>query len=271
MVQCYEFESYKDAIRAQLRSLKARHPHMTLRWAASQVGMQYTYLSKVLNDDNAHLSEDYLFSLSGTLKFTPQETDFLFLLRSRDVTQNPARSAQLRAQIARIRKTRHLKAQEVDGELLTEQMRYLMDPLAVVVHVSLDIEAFAREPHRLAEKLGVGREKLREVLDKLAELGLIQREEGRIVRVEPARSHYGKTHPLMAAHQHLMRVASQNHLSGNRPDENYNFMVTFSGDDECAAEIRRRFDRFIEEVEQLAQGAREKRTYQMNFDFFPWT
>lgn len=48
------------------------------------------------------------------------------------------------------------------------------------------------------------------------------------------------------------------------------FMVTFSGDEQCAAEIRRRFDRFIEEVEQLAQGARVKRTYQLNFDFFPW-
>jgi transcriptional regulator with XRE-family HTH domain len=269
----FAHEDYKEALRARIREVARKQKGMSLKRISEKISIQYTYLSKVLNDEKSHLGEDHLFALCQLLQMLPDEVDFIFLLRSQAMAQDPNRKTYLQNKLNLYRRKRELTAeiQGIQGSQLSEQMGYLFDPLCVVVHVSLFIKEYAANPRRLCVPLGISVERLQMCLKTLSTMQFIElQNNGTIVKVMKDQIHYGTDHPLMRVHQHLLRslgIAQQ--LKANE-QEKHSFMTTFSTDAVTVKEIQERFQSFLKEIEERVNSSRAEQTYQLNFDIFRW-
>ncbi|MBS1960628.1 MAG: helix-turn-helix domain-containing protein [Bdellovibrionales bacterium] len=93
--------SYKTCVKDRLRALRRERGALTQSYIADRLGVQASYLSRVLNSEKAHFSEDQLYRLLEALRFTEGEREYLFLLRSHAMTGLPERKAELERQIRR--------------------------------------------------------------------------------------------------------------------------------------------------------------------------
>src|SRR3954464_13045770 len=109
-MEIYQEADYKKAIRLRLKELGRVRKGMTLKKLAQKIPIQYTYLSKALNDEKTHLSEDALFTLAKLLEFFPDELDYLFLLRAHAMASRPERKEHLLGKILQIQKAHKLDA-----------------------------------------------------------------------------------------------------------------------------------------------------------------
>lgn len=273
-MHAFEATSYKTAIRDRLKELKLIRPALSFRFVAGEVPMQYTYLSKVLNSDVHHLSEDHLYRVAQLLEFTKQETEYLFLLRSKESTQSADRRQTLELEIARVRKAHQLRAPlaEVQSEVIAAEMSYLTDPFCPLVHGALTIETVRRQPKLLLDTLGIDLRRLRGVLRTLRDLKFIEtgKDELQVRKVLQSRLHFGTNHPLMRVHQQQVRAFGTQQLLKTPEDQKHGFQVTFSADAQTFEKIKTEFNAFISKVEKLVVPAGNENLYQLGFDLFRW-
>jgi hypothetical protein len=272
-VDVYSGEDYKALLRQRVKELGKLRPGFTLKRLAARIPVQYTFLSRSLNDGKTHLNDDHFYSACRVLEFFPEEIDYLSLLRAHALAQDPARKAYLRDRLNRIRRSQKISAsvQDFRGSELMHEMGYLFDPLCVLVHVSLYIPEYLANPRALCSVLGIEPKRLQEILGKLQQLSFIEcSETGKVERVLQGRIHYGTDHPLMRAHQNLLRGMSAQQLVRVPEEKKKSFMVTFSADEESFRKISARFDDFLKEIEGIVRDAPSRKTWQMNFDLFQW-
>jgi hypothetical protein len=101
----HEFDDYKTALKEFMAERRKQFgSRFTFERMAEACGIQKTYLSKVLNK-GGHLNPDQLFSACEYLKLSPNECDFLLLLRETQLALNPKRSALLKAKVEKARKS----------------------------------------------------------------------------------------------------------------------------------------------------------------------
>lgn len=270
----FEHDDYKRILRERTKELARIRPGFTLKRLAERIRIQYTYLSKVLNRAEAHLGEDHLFQACRFLELYPEETDYVLLLRARDASQDDSRRAHLARRLERMRRARRVRADvRGGGDVLVErEMEYLFDPLGVLIHVSLHIDRYREKPSLLASALGISDARLRGILVNLEKLGFIELGDGplKVRKVLQGRIHYSTEHPLMRVHQNLLRQYGATQLQRTPEADKHSFMATFTADAASAREIREAFQDFVSRVQAVAVKAPATRTFQMNFDLFPW-
>jgi hypothetical protein len=265
--------NYKLLLKLRVKELAQAGKPITLQSLAKKIPIQNTYLSKSFNHEKTHLNEDHLFRVCQILEFLPDETEYIFLLRSHDISQEPARKSILQKKINRIRvaKDRSAEMQEFGSRQLGPEMGYLFDPLCIIVHVALFIPEYARNPRALVSALGITQNQLRNILRKIEAAGYIELDSHDVIkRVSEQQIHYGTDHPLMRVHQNLLRQKTSLHLQTLNEDEKQSFMGTFSADPETVVEIKKKYRDFLKEVERLVIKAPSKNIFQMNFDLFKW-
>ena len=272
-----DFDDYKRALRARLKdSTRTAAKGLTLKRIAERIAIQYTYLSKVMNDPEIHLSEDHVFEIARILGFPPHEIDYLLLLRAHQTAKYPARKREIALRIDRAREGLGVSAaaRAAPGAAadFTNEMNYLFDPFASIVRVALYVPQFRQDPKRLGSPLGITMERLRGILKNLALIGFI--ETGgtafQIVKVHPEKLHFGKEHPLMRMHQYLSSIACQNALLKGDDADVENVQVKFTADENARRKIRTEFRKFLKVVEEIAGQAPNESLYQLNFQLFNW-
>lgn len=265
---------YKKTIQLRLKELNQTRKRLTLKKISEKIRIQYTYLSKALNDEKTHLNEDHLFALCGLLDLFPEEIDYILLLRAHCVAADPRRKAYLHAKLNQARKARHLNAsiQEAQSRQLAQDMAYLFDPLCLLTHVLLHIDEYFKNPRRICGAVGITPAKLNEILRKLNELEFIELspETGAVVRVMRGHIHYSTGHPLMRVHQSLLRTLSASQIQRVSEDDKHNMMVTFTGDAATFERIKVAFQKFLQEIEKTVVNAPSEHAYQLCFDLFKW-
>lgn len=270
----YSHTCYKRAVRSTVAELKKRKSSLTLAKLAGQIPVQYTFLSKALNDPKAHLNEDHLFKLGRLLELLPDEIDFLLLLRSQATASTPDRREYLSAKIEALRKERTLSADHVSrtGDRLRTEMSYLFNPMCMVVHAALFIREYEKDPRRLMNPLGLTEERLKEVLlileqNEFLELG---KTPFQIKEVKSKFPHYGPDHPLMRLHQQVVKGALVQKLSAIPESDKESFFVTFTMDETAFGEVKKRFRAFLQDIQKLTFECKHKNVYQLNFDLVKW-
>jgi hypothetical protein len=270
----YAETDYRQAIRTRLKERNLSRTPLTLKKIAAKIPVQYTYLSKALNDDKTHLNEDHLHSLCRILEFYPEEMDYLFLLRAHATSQDSGRKHYLQSRLDRFRKARKLNAsiQDYDRLQLTREGGYLFDPLCTVIHVALHIDEMAQNPRRLCAPLGISVDKLQECLRKLAQLDFLEVDSDgwTILKLNKGHIHYSTDHPLMRVHQNLLRSLGASQLVKLPEGKKHNFMVTFSAEPETLQMIQEAFQEFLEKIEKWVVSSRSRHAYQLCFDLFEW-
>lgn len=72
---------------------------MTQSFIATKLGLQPSYLSRVLNDEKAQFSEDQLYRILEVLQFNAWERDYLILLRTYETTALSGRRSEIEERI----------------------------------------------------------------------------------------------------------------------------------------------------------------------------
>lgn len=266
-MEAFAFKDYKDLLRHRCKE------RSTQRALADAARIQYTYVSKVLNTAHVHFNEDTLFAMCRHLGLGSEETDFALLLRARDAAASKELRADLERKIIDARERHKVAAKLRSGALeeIKKEMSYLLDPYCILVHVALYVERYKKDLAALAADFGLSTERLRAVLSKLAEAKFIELDaRGNVTRLLEERLHYDTTHPLMRAHQALLKQASMARLQQLDDERKVSFMAAFTGDETTLEQVRLEFNRFTARVQSLSEGAASRRPYVLQFDFFAW-
>lgn len=271
----FESDSYRFLVRERMKFLRQKKSSWTFKKMADHLGLQATYLSKVMNSDSAHLTEDALYSVCKVLQFSPQETDYAILLRSFEVTSNTERKRYLKAQIDRLR---HEKALDVDvkkrsSAALSNELEYLLDPMVVLLHVSLMSDTLRKDVRQLGSKLGIKVQKLKENLKILERNQLVKldpHDPWNVTHVEVWRTHFHRDHPLVRVSQNLMRQQALSRLSQTSEEEKHSMNFTFTFDKNSFEKLKIEFQNFLKKAEGLSKNSKHDEVYQMNFDLFKW-
>lgn len=271
----YDHEDYKLAIRGRVAQLKVTRKSLTLRKLADRLSIQHTYLSRCLNGDKAHLSEDHIYSLGRLLDLLPDEIDHLLLLRSYACTGDVHRKETLYARLDAARKSRlgSGEKKEFRYEDLQAEAAYLFTPLAVIVHVALFIKEYRLNPRALCSLLGITADRLKEVLrilDQSDYIVIADKDPFQIVEVKSKYPHFGREHPLMRAHQATLKTLLQSRLQQTSESDKESFMVTFSMDEKGFGRVRDEFKKFVTQIQQISTEGQHHHVYQMSFDFLRW-
>lgn len=273
----YSYSQYKSLLKDRLRFLRDSKPHLSWRFIALKIPMQPTYLSKALGESKAQLSEDDVFRICQWLEFRNEETEFVLLVRSANVTGEKERREFLIKKIEDLRKRRVVSADyvETQAEELGNEMDYLLDPMAVLVHGALFLSRFKNDPLLLCSQLGISETRLKKVLKSLQQCRYIAlgSEQFRIKEVFSKSPHFGREHPLTRIHQIAMKSVLMSRLSQTAEEDKESFLATFTMDEKNFAEVKAAFHEFIRKTQEIAQPSRQDKThklFQLNFDFLKW-
>ncbi len=270
----YQYAEYKQALKQRVLFLKQSKSQWTLKKLAEKIPVQYTFLSKVLNTKDTHLNEDHLFRAATALNFLPDEIDYLLLLRSSSVTGEFSRKEFLTKKIDHIKKQRNISADYsvMSSVNLQQEMRYLLNPLALITHVALSLPEIQKSPPRLGSLLGISQAKLTEILEILEanEFIEINKRKLEILKIKPARTHFSREHPLMRVQQSSLKNLLHTRMSQTPEDSKESFFVTFSMDEEGFSKVQELFKNFIKEVQSIKSQSKNTNLFQLSFDLLKW-
>lgn len=273
-MEILDYDDYKTALKEAVKSNRRSRKSLTLRYLAEQLPIQYTYLSKALNDSKTHLNEDHLFRASRILGLLPDETEYLLTLRAQALASSSERKEYLQSKIDQLKRGRHLQAENQvwSSNALKHQMEYLFNPLAVLVKVALPIKEVQRNPKILCQKLGITVHELRQTLAILEANGYLElKSDGITIQaIKKGQVHFGKDHPLMRVHQNLIRTAINDTLLKTSEEDKHSFLATFTADRKTYEKIREEFERFLKKVQALVGDSRHENVFQLSFDLFKW-
>ena len=252
----YQELNYKKILKLQIKEKQKTTKSFSLKKVAEMIPVQYTYLSKVLNQEGADLNEDHLFSVCRILGFRHEETEFIINLRAWSLAQDLDRKKFLYGKLETQRKQKKLNAEHesIDQAKLNNEYGYLLNPLCVVVHIAMTSQILRKNPSILCTRLGLSQKQLKEILKTLAINDLIDLSvDGLNVKaVKKMQLHLGRNHPLMRVHQNLLKTAILNRLNQTGEEEKHSFMATFTLDAKSFSEIKDEFQTFVKKVEGIA-------------------
>lgn len=273
----YSYSNYKTLLKDRLQQLRKSKPAISWRGIAERIPMQPTYLSKALNDEKAHFSEDDLFRIAGWLELKPDEIDFVLLLRAENASREKERKEFLVKKLGDLRKKRVISADFVESQArdLNDQMAYLLDPTTVLIHVALSITRFKKDPQQLCTLLAISTAKLRKSLETLAKCGYVTlgKSPYQIDEVNTVTPHFGREHPLTRVHQMALKSLLMSRLAQTPEEKKESFLVTFSMSEDDFGKAKGAFDEFIKKIRALAKPTKHDKSYklyQLNFDLLEW-
>jgi len=276
MIDVFANENYKATILNRIKELRLRKKSLTLKKISDVIGVQYTYLSKVMNRLDLHLSEDALFVLCKYLEFFPDEIDFILLQRSYEVSSSDDRKLALRLKISQWKEERKLNTSvkgNSDSASYIKEMEYLLNPLAVLIHVGLNCKSLREDPRQFCSKLGISSQQLKSILKILERNDLIQLNPNNIFQVSNViqkRIHFSKEHPLTRIHQNLLKSELLQRLQKTEEADKVSFLATFTMDEPGFKKVKDEFQVFLKRIEKIATQSESQQVYQLSFDLFRW-
>ena len=216
----YETKDYKKLIRSRLAELQKQNKAVTLKKIADLIPVQYTYFSKVMNNDDVHFNEDQLYTICKTLSLGPEETEYLSTLRSWQTAQNENRKLHLFAKLEGMRRQQKLNVEikESKNEKLSHEMAYLLNPLCVILNVAMSSDILRQNPLQICSRLGISQKTLKETLKILAlnDIIVLDKDHLTVLELKQHSFHLDRSHPLMRVHQNQLKASDSSSESDRR-------------------------------------------------------
>lgn len=274
MVNVFRFLDYRDILKNLVASRKKEDKKFSFSSLAEILGVQKTYLSKVMNN-NGSLNSDQIYSLVEFFSLSKGEHDYILLLLECERTGLAKRRQKLEKRIAAIqaeqRNTKKiLKAKFSAGESQDPFAEYYLDPFMTVVHICLTLPEYNGSAERIAQKFNFSDSYSKKIFSSLERLGIIEKTKSNHYKVLDDHLQLSSDSPLCTPYHILFRALSANYLVKVPSDERFAFSVTFSADDKAKKQIHEAFLKFLREIEPVIKSAPAKEVLQINFDLFPW-
>jgi len=263
----YGDQDYKTII----KSLMKLEHNMTNKELAGRIPIQSTYLSKFFNNPNSHLKDETLFRIGRVIGISDEQAEHLIVLKNFESCETPERKEYLLKKInsERKRKLEIKRVQKSDNIVLSS--KYLLDPKCMLVQLALRVTKYRSNPRLLCSELNLNLNKLLEILDLIENLGFIQRNDDpfEILSISDATFHIDDE--LMRIHQNLFKTIAISRLNDTNEESKKSFNAVFNMDEKGFKEVQELFDKFINNVKNVAQKSSVDGVYQLTFDHFKWT
>jgi uncharacterized protein (TIGR02147 family) len=270
MFDIYTYGDYKAAIRDKLKETKKIVPTLTMKKVASRMGLQYTYLSALMTKDTQDLSEDQIFEFGQILEVSPDEIEFLVLLRNLRRCQRPTYREFLVKKIENIRAQKKINVpyNRLNVDTLSEQIAFLSQPLCPLVLTSLDIKEFREDPRKLMLKLQLTEREFRKILAILQSNGYLSlAADGlHIDKIHGNRNHFGREHPLTRTAQLLNKQVYLSKLRHTPENEKDSQWFLFTMDMQGFEKVRNLYLEFLRAVQSVSMQAKEENLFYLSFD-----
>ena len=272
----FRYFDFREIVKELVAERKSVEPHFNFSRLAQILGVQKTYLSKVMAG-NASLSSDQIYTLAEYFALTKEEHEYLTLLTEYERTGLAKRKQILEKKISAIqsahRNTKKNLQAKFQGENSNDPMAdYYLDPFMTVAHLCLTLPQYAGDSRKVAQRLKFSEAYAKKIFGKLEELKINQPlTTPHHYRVVEDHLQLSSDSPLCTPYQALFRLASAHHLMKIPTDERFAFSVTFSADEKTKKIVHEAFLKFLREIEPQVKAAPIDEVYQLNFDLFPWS
>lgn len=267
----YSYSNYREFLQKTIESQKKLDSSRNFQTLATAMRLQKSYLSKVIKGD-ADLNSDQLYLACEYLGVGAEATDYLLLLLEHARCVVTKRREALDRRIRKIQNEKlqtdsHISAKAATGDTFSD---YYLNPILLVVHMSMFIERYRKNASLLAKDLGIPLARITDAILKLQELGVLKYErETYTVLIDHI--HLPANSPLYPAWRAQLRLLSQQKLQVSSTEDAYSFSVAFSADEATRKHIQKKFLDLIREIEPNVRDASSDQVYQMNFDLLRWT
>jgi hypothetical protein len=270
MLTPYSFDDYKEFLRAVISARKKANPDWGSGRFADEIGIQRSYLSRVLHGP-ADFSSDQLYLASELLGLGAGERRYLLLCLEIARTGVAARKKELLAERGRLQKLnlrseKYLKSNLAKPEELPYP-EYYANPLCPLVHMLLTMPAYARDPRQIPARLNVSPEALAPVYSVLERCQLIRPTKkgyeviSKALHIE-ARSYLSR---LYATQFRLKAIERQ---QGPQDEADYFFTASFTADEKVRRKLKERLLETLKWLSSEVEQGEPKELFHVNFDLF---
>lgn len=271
-MKIYEFSNYKSFLKEYIEVRKSIGSPLTYQEIASKLRIQKSYLSKVLNGD-ANLNRDQAFLLAEYINLKPDELIFLNLLIDYERSGLEENRAYLSKQIKNIQneKTQSVDylEKQVSNLSSNEIQEYYLLAETQLIHLSLSISKYQRDPRSLINDLRINEQTLNSSIDLLERLNFIEIK-NKIIKLKKSNLHLSPNSPFFYQWQTQFKQKSIEWNKSLNPEDKYNFIASFTGEAKDKENIRIEFMKFLKKVEKIVSKSKSNELYQLNFDLFKW-
>lgn len=273
-MKIYEFNDYRKLLKAHILEVnRFKEEKLTYEKLASRLRIQKSYLSKIFKGD-ADLSRDQAYLCSKELDLSEKEEEYFYLLIELSRTALPEFKKELsdKIKILQLQNTQSIEyLKEKSGEILESNQiqKYYLLPETQLIHLALGLERYQKNPEDLKDQLNISGELLKKSMTLLEELKLIEMVEGKI-KLSRSNMHLENSSEFFHQWHVQFKLKCLEKLKALEQKDKYNFLVTFSAEEEDKEKIRIEFLNFIKKVETIVKKSPPKSLYQMNFDLFKW-
>lgn len=264
MKTIFDFNEYKQYLKWKEQELTVRGFRQKL---AQTMSCQPSYISQVLNGEQ-HLTLEQAANCHEFLGHNPQESHFFMLLLQKAKAGNSNLEHYFTKQIEQIREERTFLQGRIGQKLrLSEkdQLNYYSSHLNLLIHMAITIEEL-QAPDKIAQRLGVSLEIVRECLEFLTACKLAVFENGKY-KVGPSRIHLGRDSKLVAKQHANWRVKALENLDlATDKDLHYSAVLTLSRTDWIT--LRGIIVKALEEVQTVVKDSPSEEIFVLNTDLF---
>lgn len=267
MASVYEFIDYKLFLKKCIAQSEQRGFTTRLAEAA---GCQRSYFSTVLSG-NIHLLPEHLFGICEFLKLSNDESEYLFLVLDYNRAGNISFRSHLLKKIREKQlawkdlKNRLKKDSIPEAEDMSVRQFYYTSWVYSAIHIAVSIPMLG-DIKQLSNYLGITEEMSFWHLEKLAQMGLVEKKGGRW-GWKSGDLHLSKDSPWINNHHANWRMQAVSDLPQRR-SESLHYSVIQSLSKEDLEALRFRIIEWIEEFKKIASPSRSEELICLNIDFF---
>lgn len=266
MTDLFAATDYRDYLCKIVYAPETKRGYQAL--LAKAMGCQAAYLSQVLKG-KSELTEDQALKAAVFLELSAVGIEYFVLL----VRLARASTLALREYLEVRRAEIQREASEVRSRLKSDKpkldeaklVRYFSSSIPSTLHVATSSEKY-RSVEALAKRFALPEPRVREILEFLEEIGLIEKVGGSW-HYANAPLHFPRESPMNIVHQMSRRRQAMQAIEGNSPD-NLHFSSVFTADLATVAEIKADLLDYIEKSHAKVHASGTSEVYSMSLDLF---
>jgi len=269
MPELIQVSSSIGFIRTRYLEKKKKNPLYSMPAFARDLGISKSYLSRLFNRERP-LTLNQTIQMAVVLDLTPTETDLLISAVALESNQNSKVSNVLRKRAAdKMRSAKALALLEV------EQFKMMNNWYHLAILNLTRVRNFKSDATWIAKRLGLSKLETEDAIDRLIYLGLLKKENRRLVRTK-ARVFVDNKIPEQAMtryfEQTLDKAKEELKDSSQRSfDNRFIAGITLPVDSEKFRKIKKRLMEIQMELTEPMVSQTPTEVYQINFQFFPLT
>jgi len=265
-ISIFEFYDYKVYINTRLQFLPGKGYGFKAQIARA-AGCNSAYVTQVLNK-NAHFSLEQAEALNSLLSHDRDEAEYFLSIVQYARANSKALRDRFKIQIERIKQARlsYKVRLDIRHELSEpDQVRYYSSWYFAAIHMATTIPELQSEL-KIAEALGLSKERVTEVLEFLISAGLVKRESNRL-RPGISRIFLGRD-AMMTNRHHVNWRAKAIETLDHGNSESFHLSTVLSLASEDLVAFKEQLNKGVEKARTLARASKEEELHCLNVDFF---